>query len=114
MARMSTGRSLNPTNDSWSTPEVEASSLSVANVEWLREQYGISEQFELFAPGAEGRVNNPPPDQVAFYVEDLRAGFRFPISEFVRNVLDYYGLCPAQLALNSVRLIINFALLCRL
>ena len=52
--------------------------------------------------------------QVALYVEDLRAGLRLPIPEFVRNLLDYYGLCPAQLAPNSVRLIISFALLCQL
>ena len=73
----------NPTDDSRLTPEVEVSSLSGANIEWLREQYSIPEQFELFAPGAEGRVNNPPPGQVAFYVEDFWAGLRFLILEFV-------------------------------
>ena len=104
----------NPTDDSRSIPEVEVSSLSTANIERLREQYSFSKQFELFAPGAGGRVNNLPASQVALYVEDLRAGLRFSIPEFVRNLLDYYGLCPAQLALNSVRLIISFALLCQL
>ena len=58
--------------------------------------------------------NFPPPGQVAFYVEDLRADLRFPILEFIWNILDYYGLCPAQLVPNLVRLIISFALLCQL
>ena len=76
MARISLrgSQSGNPTDDSRSTPEAEASSLSGLNVERLREQYGIPEQFRLFVLGAEGRVNNPPPGQVAFYVEDLRTG----------------------------------------
>ena len=51
---------------------------------------------------------------MAFYVEDLWTSLCFLILEFVRNILDYYSLCPAQLASNSVRLIISFALLCRL
>ena len=93
---------------------MEVSSLSGLNIDRLRDQHSIPEQFRLFAPGVEGRVNNPPAGQVALYVEDLRTDLRLPISEFVRNILDYYGLCPAQLAPNSVRLIINFALLCRL
>ena len=114
MARTSPrgSRSGEPTDDTRSTPEVEVSSLSGPNVDRLREQYCIPEQFRLFAPGANGRVNSPPEGQVAFYVEDLRAGFRFSIPEFVRNALDYYGLCPTQLAPNSVRLIVSFALLC--
>ena len=116
MARTSPrgGRSGEPTDDTRSTPEVEVSSLSGPNVDRLREQYCIPGQFRLFAPGADGRVNSPPEGQMAFYVEDLRTGLRFPIPEFVRNVLDYYGLCPTQLAPNSVRLIVSFALLCRL
>ena len=107
-------RSGNPTDDTRSAPEDEASSLSGPNVDQLREHYRIPEQFRLSAPGAGGRVNNPPPGDLALYVEDLRAGLRLPIPEFVRNLLDYYGLCPAQLAPNSVRLIISFALLCQL
>ena len=116
MARTSPrgSRSGEPTEDTRSSPEVEASSLSGPNVDQIREQYRIPELFRLFAPGADGRVNSPPEGQVAFYLEDLRAGLRFPVPEFIRNVLDYYGLCPAQLAPNSVRLIVSFALLCRL
>ena len=107
-------RSGNPTDDTRSAPEDEASSLSGPNVDQLREHYRITEQFRLSAPGAGGRVNSPPPGDLALYVEDLRAGLRLPIPEFVRNLLDYYGLCPAQLAPNSIRLIISFALLCQL
>ena len=94
MARTSPrgSRSGELTDDPRSTPEVEVSSLSGPNVDRLWEQYCIPKQFRLFAPGANGRVNSPPEGQVAFYVEDLRAGLRFPISKFVRNVLDYYGL----------------------
>ena len=67
-------RSGNPTDDPRSTPKVEISLLSGPNVDRLRDQYRIPEQFQLSAPGVDGRVNNPPPGQVALYVEDLRAG----------------------------------------
>ena len=36
----------------------------------------------------DGQVNSPPPIQVTFYIEDLRIGLRFFISEFVQNFLD--------------------------
>ena len=55
-------------------------------------------------------MNSPPSDQVAFYIKDLRTDLRFSISKFIRNLLDYYGLCPAQLTPNSIWLIIS--LLC--
>ena len=93
---------------------MEASSLSEPNIERLRKQYRIPEQYQLFTPGADGRVNSPSSGQVTFYVEDLRTDLRFLIPEFVRNLLDYYDLCFAKLAPNSIRLIISFALLCRL
>ena len=107
-------QSENPSNESPSDPKMEASSLSGSNVERLRKQYHIPEQYELFAPGTDGWINSPPLSQVAFYVKDLRACIRFLILEFVWNLFDYYGLCPAQLAPNSIWLIINFVLLCRL
>ena len=80
MARASPSRedrSENPTDESQSSLDVEASSLLGSNVERLREQFCIPEQFQLFAPGADGRVNNPPSDQVAFYVKDHRTDLRF-------------------------------------
>ena len=96
------GRSENPTDDSPSSSKVEASSLLEPNVERLREQYRIPEQYQLFAPGANGRMNSPPSDQMAFYVEDLWTDLQFSIPKFVWNILDYYGLCSVQLASNLV------------
>ena len=59
-------------------------------------------------------MSSLPLDQIAIYVEDLRTGLHFSILKFVRNLLDYYCLYPAQLAPNFIWLIISFALLCRL
>ena len=105
MARASSSRnsrSGNPADDYPLDPKVKASSLSGLNVDRLWEQYRIPKQYQFFALGSNGRMNSPPSDQVAFYVEDLRANLRFSIPKFVQNLLDYYGLCPAQLAPNSV------------
>ena len=77
------GRSENLTDDSPLGPKVEASSLSKLNVERLWEQYHILEQYQLFIPRADGRMNAPLSGQVVFYVEDLRADLRFLISKFI-------------------------------
>ena len=95
-------------------PDIEVFFLSGSNVDQFREQYRITEQFQLFAPSPDGRVSFLSLDQMAIYVEDLWTGLHFFISEFVRNLLHYYCLCPAQLASNSIRLIISFALLCHI
>ena len=89
-------QSENPIDDSPSDSKIKIFFLSGSNIDRLQEQYHIPEQFQLFAPDPHRRVNSPPPNQVAFYVEGLRTGLRFPIPEFVRNLLDYYHLCPAQ------------------
>ena len=63
MARASSSRdsrSGNATDDSPSGLKIEASFLSKPNIKRLREKYRISEQYQLFAPGADGRVNSPP------------------------------------------------------
>ena len=65
-------RSENQTDESQLSPDVESSSLSRPNVEWLQKQFCIPEQFQLFTPRTDGWVNNPPLGQMAFYVEDLR------------------------------------------
>ena len=70
-------RSENPTDESQSSPDVEASSFSEPNVERLRKQFYILEQFQLFTSRTDGWVNNPSSGQVAFYVEDLRVDLRF-------------------------------------
>ena len=52
--------SRNLTDDSPSDLKMEASSLFGPHIEWLREQYHILEQYQLFAPDVDGRVNSLP------------------------------------------------------
>ena len=44
---------------------------------------------------------------VAFYEADLRAGLRFPIQPFVRELLDFLSLAPGQVNPNCWRTIIS-------
>nr|XP_010909532.1 plant UBX domain-containing protein 2 [Elaeis guineensis] len=104
MARESSSwgsRSENLTDDSPLGLKVEASSLSELNVEWLREQYCISEQYQLFAPGVDGRMNSPPSGQVVFYVENLQVRVFSPVPENVAARIDlpnsFYNLSSQEL-----------------
>uniref|UniRef100_A0A2N9FIE3 Transposase (putative) gypsy type domain-containing protein n=1 Tax=Fagus sylvatica TaxID=28930 RepID=A0A2N9FIE3_FAGSY len=44
---------------------------------------------------------------VAFYEADFRAGLRFPVQPFVRELLDYLSLAPGQINPNGWRTIIS-------
>ena len=83
-----------PIDDSLSDSDMKVFSLFESNIDRLREQYHIPKQFQLFESGLDGLVSSSLLGQVTIYVEDLWTGLHFLISNFVRNLFDYYGLCP--------------------
>lgn len=67
----------------------------------IHEKCWILDTFHLHALGSEDRVTSSSTKFLVVYEEDLHAGLRFPLHDFIWNVFDRYQVILTQLALNS-------------
>ncbi|KAB1219310.1 hypothetical protein CJ030_MR3G001207 [Morella rubra] len=74
----------------------------------LRLKYCIPPTIVLRVPEYKERVVCIEGDEIAFFEEALQAGARFPLSQEMRQLLQWFSLCPALLALNNWRLALGF------
>ena len=93
-------------------PESQASDITESEVLWLQDHFQFPVEYEVSVPGPEGRVVSPPDGRLAIYQDSLWRGLRFPIPEFVRSLLRFYNVVPAQLTPNSIRMVLAFGVLC--
>ena len=71
---------------------IEQSVWNDLDLQKFREKYLILEEFQLVAPGQDGRITEPSEGYVAFNDEALRSGLRFSLHLFFYNVLEFYRL----------------------
>jgi hypothetical protein len=84
------------------------SKINQDDIDRIRRRYQIPDDVVLRIPDSDERACCPKYEgDVAFYEADLRAGLRFPMQPFVRELLDYLSLAPRQVAPNSWRTIIS-------
>uniref|UniRef100_A0A2N9GF90 Transposase (putative) gypsy type domain-containing protein n=1 Tax=Fagus sylvatica TaxID=28930 RepID=A0A2N9GF90_FAGSY len=80
---------------------------STSGAHRMRRRYQIPDDVVLRIPDSDERACCPKyGGDVAFYEADLKAGLRFPIQPFVRELLDFLGLAPGQVNPNGWRTII--------
>uniref|UniRef100_A0A2N9HWZ9 Transposase (putative) gypsy type domain-containing protein n=1 Tax=Fagus sylvatica TaxID=28930 RepID=A0A2N9HWZ9_FAGSY len=78
------------------------------DIDRIRRRYQIPDDVVLRIPDTDERACCPKYEgDVAFYEADLRAGLRFPIQPFVRELLDYLSLALGQINPNGWRTIIS-------
>uniref|UniRef100_A0A2N9FJL1 Transposase (putative) gypsy type domain-containing protein n=1 Tax=Fagus sylvatica TaxID=28930 RepID=A0A2N9FJL1_FAGSY len=78
------------------------------DVDRIRRRYQIPDDVVIRIPDTDERACCPKYEgDVAFYEADLRAGLRFPIQPFVRELLDFLSLAPGQVNPNGWRTIIS-------
>uniref|UniRef100_A0A2N9FD02 Transposase (putative) gypsy type domain-containing protein n=1 Tax=Fagus sylvatica TaxID=28930 RepID=A0A2N9FD02_FAGSY len=78
------------------------------DIDKLRRRYQIPDDVVLRIPDSDERACCPKYEgDVAFYEADLRAGLRFPVQPFVRELLDFLSLAPGQINPNGWRTIIS-------
>uniref|UniRef100_A0A2N9GTT6 Transposase (putative) gypsy type domain-containing protein n=1 Tax=Fagus sylvatica TaxID=28930 RepID=A0A2N9GTT6_FAGSY len=78
------------------------------DIDRIRRRYQIPDDVVLRIPDPDERACCPKYEgDVAFYEADLRAGLRFPIQPFVRELLDFFSLAPGQVNPNGWRTIIS-------
>jgi hypothetical protein len=86
--------------DSW----VAQSYFSIVDIKGLkkiRHWYQIPEGVVLRIPNSDERACSSKYGDVAFYKADFRAGLRFPMQPFMRELLGHLKLSPGQLAPNA-------------
>uniref|UniRef100_A0A2N9HSL2 Uncharacterized protein n=1 Tax=Fagus sylvatica TaxID=28930 RepID=A0A2N9HSL2_FAGSY len=67
------------------------------DVDRIRRRYQIPDDVVIRIPDSDERACCPKYEgDVAFYEADLKAGLRFPIQPFVRELLDFLSLAPGQ------------------
>ena len=78
------------------------------DIDRIRRRYQIPDDVVIRIPDADERACCPKYEgDVAFYEADLRAGLRFPMQPFVRELLDFFSLAPGQVNPNGWRTIIS-------
>uniref|UniRef100_A0A2N9H8W3 Transposase (putative) gypsy type domain-containing protein n=1 Tax=Fagus sylvatica TaxID=28930 RepID=A0A2N9H8W3_FAGSY len=78
------------------------------DIDRIRRRYQIPDDVVLRIPDSDERACCPKYEgDVAFYEADLRAGLRFPVQPFVRELLDFLSLAPGQINPNGWRTIIS-------
>ncbi len=88
--------------DSWVT-RFYFSIVDVEGLENYRRRYQIHEDVVLWIPDPDKRACFSKYGDVAFYEADFRAGFKFPMQPFMRELLGRLNLSPGQLAPNAWR-----------
>ncbi|KAM3195872.1 hypothetical protein ACQJBY_071830 [Aegilops geniculata] len=96
------------------SPLRDASQSRVRSVEALRaicRKYSIPDGFTPLLAGDRSARALPPPGSVCMFVDALEAGMRLPLHPFFGEVLDHFGIAPAQLAPNGWRALAGFVVL---
>jgi hypothetical protein len=84
------------------------SKVTQDDIDRMRRRYQIPDDVVLRIPDFDERACSPKYEgDVTFYEADLRAGLRFPMQPFVRELLDFLGLAPGQVNPNGWRTIIS-------
>ncbi len=90
------------------------SELVATDLDRLVARYHLPEACNATLPGPEERMSHPPPGKIAINEGILQAGFRFPPSDLVMQVLRGLRVAPTQLVPNSWRALTVFQVLCRM
>lgn len=89
-----------------------ASELREGELDRLRVAFHIPDDVEIRIPGPEWKANRPPVGWLCVFEDQLKGGLRFPIPQFVRDVLNFFRVPLAQVVPNGVRIVVRFLLTC--
>ncbi|GFP89550.1 hypothetical protein PHJA_001098600 [Phtheirospermum japonicum] len=88
------------------------STLTYQDVERFKSLSYFPTHWECYVPGPEdGGLSMAPHFSLCLYEDMFRAGVRFPLHPSICEILNFYNVCPAQLAPNAWKVIIGFVTL---
>jgi hypothetical protein len=104
---MSGSRQLPRVDRSWKALSY-FSRINQDDIDRIQRRYQIPDDVVLRILDSDERACCPKYEgDVAFYEADLRAGLRFPMQPFVKELLDFLSLAPGQVNSNGWRTIIS-------
>lgn len=74
----------------------KGSNVSPADIDWLHRTWRIPEEVECWIPSDEV-VPTPEPGECVVFVSHFESGFGLPVSDFIQQFLDHFGLQPHHL-----------------
>ena len=89
------------------------STLTPKLLEDIIEKYKVPREYEPKLPSGKETIRTPPADFTGVYHYHVMSGLRFPLNNFITEVLNYYQIHLIQLVPNGFRKIISFILICR-
>ncbi|GFP86531.1 hypothetical protein PHJA_000796900 [Phtheirospermum japonicum] len=93
-------------------PEDVVSTLTYQDVERFKSVSYFPSHWECYVPGPEdGGLSTEPHFSLCLYEDMFRAEVRFPLHPSICEILNFYNVCPAQLAPNAWKVIIGFVTL---
>ena len=87
-------------SEQWHT-KADKSTLTVADLEAIREQYQIPAEVDLRLPTLEERPSMVKPWEFSLYEEALNGGLRLPLPQVVVDALNRLEVAPGQLMPNA-------------
>ncbi|GFP93660.1 hypothetical protein PHJA_001510400 [Phtheirospermum japonicum] len=101
-------RSVGQPKTSMVDPEDVVSTLTYQDVERFKSLSYFPTHWECYVPGPEdGGLSMAPHFSLCLYEDMFRAGVRFPLHPSICEILNFYNVCPAQLAPNAWKVIID-------
>lgn len=98
-------------------PQYEAneihSHMSERKVREMLEVTPLPEEVHILVPRRTDTAVNSPIRYCASYLEQFRAGLRFPLILLPQEILFHYQIALSQLVPNAVRIIVGFERYCR-
>ena len=88
------------------------SELMERDVVLLHKQFQIPPMFQLEIPEPNDRVCHPPPSRMSLYKKYFGTGLRLPLHLFFIALLQYLGMSPYLVVLNSWQHICGFIVVC--
>ncbi|GFQ03448.1 hypothetical protein PHJA_002488600 [Phtheirospermum japonicum] len=94
----------------WMVAPVDVvSTLTYQDIERFKSMFYIPAHWECYVPGPEdGGLSMAPHSSLCMYKDMFRSGVRFPLHSSFCEILNFYNVCPAQLAPNVWKVIIGF------
>ncbi|KAK0572997.1 hypothetical protein LWI29_001633 [Acer saccharum] len=93
--------------------DTEVNVVGEAELSKFKSRFGIPDSVTLILPGSRAAWN-PPENAVAIYGAMLSCGITLPLQPFIARFLAEAKIAPAQLALNSYRILMCLGLMWKL